>query len=756
MARGLRWDEVEIIAADATTYGTALDSLARRLGISVSYAVGLPADRTRPGRAVHAYLRWVRDGFPAEILRGMLERGDLAAPDSDLSGPTLARRLRKMQIGRGRARYEAALQRAERALELPPNPEDDRSAEEIAAGRAHERSSLAALSAVVRPLLAATPDVPDRLRTTDVRVSPAALARGLLQLLSLVPVVSVVDGTARLRLTERLTRLAVTVVRPTTLDAAVAILEAKLETRVPAPNETGTAPWSSSGGHLHLTDLDHGGFTARRAVFIVGMDAARFPGTGMHDALLVDDDRRRLSAGQEVSALATSAERADERRYAFAELWARLRGDVTLSYSAWDAAEARTLAPAAELLQAFRLQRQDPAADYESMHRALPIATAIPRAGVPIDGSDVWLDALAVDGLLREGTAVIRDAFPGLGNGLRALHERSQPALSAHLGRVTPRPSLDPRVNETLVVSASRLEGLGACPLRYLLRSVLRVYPPDDPTLQPDVWLTPLERGLLLHKLYERTLQSAREQSVTLEDPSFESIAASVLDQLVRDWHERLPPPGDAVFRKEAEVLREDVRAFVQMVRERGANWLGLEVKFGRMALPPATIALPSDTTIRLSGAIDRVDQQDDGSLVVIDYKTGTTYLFGRAHGVLRGGRRLQHVLYSAIAEQKYDAAVARAEYHFPTVRGRVDVASYDRTTLRQGLTVVDRLLDIISAGWFHPTTDADDCRICDYRNVCRVKVRPGNVASPMADWARSAPRDLAELVPLRDLRRHR
>ena len=61
------------------------------------------------------------------------------------------------------------------------------------------------------------------------------------------------------------------------------------------------------------------------------------------------------------------------------------------------------------------------------------------------------------------------------------------------------RPELDPRVNPDVVLSASRLEDLGTCPLRYLYRTVLRLRPPDDPEFDPDRWLNALERGSLLH-----------------------------------------------------------------------------------------------------------------------------------------------------------------------------------------------------------------------------------------------------------------
>src|SRR5690606_17890197 len=110
LAAGLRWAEVESIATDAAAYGGALDGLARRLGIPVSYAMGLPVSRTRPGRAVAKYLEWMQADLPADVLREMLERGDIAPPESSgVTGVAAARLLRRLRIGRGRARYEQAL-----------------------------------------------------------------------------------------------------------------------------------------------------------------------------------------------------------------------------------------------------------------------------------------------------------------------------------------------------------------------------------------------------------------------------------------------------------------------------------------------------------------------------------------------------------------------------------------------------------------------------------------------------------------------
>jgi ATP-dependent helicase/nuclease subunit B len=754
LAAGLRWDEVEIIATDANAYGVALDGLARRLGIPVSYALGLPVSRTRPGRAVAKYLEWIQADFPADVLREMLERGDIApADDTGVSGMAVARLLRRLRIGRGRDRYEPAIARRERVLAMPQAAEDEKSPGEFAEERARERRELAALTAVVRPLLADTPAMP-RSGTAPATLTPAALARGITALLERVPARHSVDQTARDRLLARTRRIAATLHRPASLDAAIAVVMSKLDERVPAPEEPGSAPWTASGGYLHLSDIEHGGFCGRRATFIIGLDAARFPGGRYNDALLVDDDRRRIIAGDDGAALPLTAERIEERRWVLATLVARLRGAVTFSYAAWDAVEGRAVAPASELLQVYRLLSRNATADYDELHAALsPAASPIPRAGGLLDADDVWFGMLAHDGRLRAAVPAVLAVHPELAAGVRGFRERQAPEPTTRHGVISARPELDPRARPDGVVSATQLQSLGTCPHRYLLRYVLGVRPPDDPELSSEEWLSPLDRGALMHRVYERSLSAARDEAIALTSDAFEERTLRILDEETAAQRDVLPPPGDGIYRMECELLREDARAFVAMVREDGDRYIALERKFGRDGADPVRVVLPDGRALNVAGAIDRVDQLEDGRLVVIDYKTGSRARFSARNGAYDGGRRLQHVLYAAVAHTLFQADVERAEYHFPTRANENYRATFERQTLHDGMAVIGELLDMAAAGTFVPTNDADDCAYCDFAPVCRVKAGSyGRHKSPLAEWSRNVDSDLLDL--LRRLRR--
>jgi ATP-dependent helicase/nuclease subunit B len=752
VAGGLQWDEVEIVATDAMAYGVALDGLARRLDIPVSYAAGLPVARTRPGRAVAGYLDWLQLGMPADLLRQMFERGDIAHPA--VSGTALARRLRSLRIGRGRDRYRALLQKRLQALAVPADAEDERTTEERASDNERQRQEFEALSAVLLPLLDATP--------ADLQhVSAADLATSLLVLLRALQPADAADATAKVRLVQRLERIASAVERPTTLAAAAAVLLTRLEDRVPSPQMEGASPWTAAGGHLHLSDLEHGGYACRRATFVVGLDAGRFPGVTTGDALLVDEDRRRLDASG--ARLATSLERLAEKRYRFAAMAARLRGRITFSYATWDAAESRSVAPASELLQAYRLLSGDINADYEALHEAVaPAASAVPRGSALLDAADVWLHVLASGGsgdngrrALRRGVKQVCAAYPQLGAGVQAFRARRR-AMEAgpQHGVIVPRAGLDPRLaSPPQAVSPTALQTLGACPHRYLLRYVLRVRPPEDSEYSPDQWLRANERGALLHAVFEETLKAAQLHGIDYNDDAFADLALGTLRQRSAALRESIPPPGRAVEDAELEALREDVLAFIAMVREHAPRPLAMELVFGRDGKPPVPVALPDGSTLLLSGAIDRVDELDDGSLAIIDYKTGSSAQFQGRDRPFSGGRRLQHVLYAAAAERLFDRRVSRAEFHFPSRRSENFRARFDARALQGGLDVVVDLLSMVRNGWFVPTNVADDCRWCDYAAACRVTVSAyGRVDSPIAEWARHVDDDALDV--LRRLRR--
>jgi RecB family exonuclease len=746
LAAGLHWDEVEIIATDANVYGCALDSIARRLHIPVSYAVGLPAHRTRPGRVVAAYLRWIQEDFSDEVIRALLESGDLV-PDGDFknsNGVSLARALRKLRIGWGRSRYLEHIAAEERRALVERSEDEDETAEQQQ-HRMEQLADFAALRALFTPILDATPPIPDRLHRNTTRLAPAALADGLSVMLQFAVTDHDVDRIAKERLQAKLERIRLTMTREMSFDSAIAALRERLDARVPAVGATGPAPWSSSPGHVHLTDLQHGGFTGRRATFIVGLDAGRFPRAALRDPLLTDHDRLLISP-----ALMTNPERVAEAQFRFASLFARLRGSVTLSYSAYDTVEGRKLGPAAVVLEAFRLKTGNPAANYERLRESTSqIATAVARKNAILDVDDVWLSAMSEDGIIRASQHVVRNAFAGLDRGLHANDQRKLREVTPYHGLVQPRANLDPRKSGE-VVSPSRMEALGTCALRYYYRYVLGIKPPDIPEFDTEIWLDPRNRGSLLHEVYEFTLSEARRRNIEVLSSEFEQLAREQLDEGCRRWRDLVPPPSNTVYAREVVELRADVAAFTNMCRADGAKWVALELQFGADDKPGVSVELIGGR-VNLQGRIDRVDETEEEQLVVIDYKTGSA---ARYTGVaFDGGRRLQHYLYGVAVQQLLGKPAVRMAYRFPTARADGAIVPFDIAGLAAGRELLSALLDNVAAGRFLPTDNSTDCTFCDFRTACRVTTSKSETASPLANWARNLAPVPDEYRPLVEIR---
>jgi RecB family exonuclease len=709
LAQAGRLDQAELLLADYGGYAPLLDDLRAELGgLPMTFAGGLPASRSGPARAVAAFARWIRDGFPELTLRRLLIAGDLRAPDG-MTGRRAARILRAAQVGLGADRYALCL---------------DGYCEEV------------------RDELADTEDLADAERLA-VRLEEATTARTwILDLLGLVPTgaapveafLAAVRGLLDRHVAVRSAEDAVTVAQlldlctgdPRYGTAPVSAVEAAERLLVGVDGITVGAS-GPRPGHLHVSGIRTGGYAGRPNTFLLGLDEGRFPGAVFQDPILADLERERL--GIELAG-GRSAARSLDALYAFGECVARLRGNLTLSYAAFDLTDGRRRFPSPVLLQAHRLRTGDPRAAYEDLVTAIGPPVGFAGASPPLDASDWWVTAIHQDGRLRDARESVLRAYPDLARGAQAEAARAGATATPFDGRLRPDPARDPRVNGGLVVSASRLECYPSCPHKYFLKYVLRVEPPEDAVVEPGIWLDAMTRGSLLHDFYHRFLADLARRGEHPDPTKHLAEGVRVLDACIADVRRRIPPPSEAVFRLEVEHLHRSVQVFLAgEATERATNRPGhFEVAFGLepagdLGTPtPITITLPGGT-IALRGKIDRIDQlPQPHAWEVWDYKTGSARSYAR-QAYTDGGTHFQHALYAVVAQQLLrrsvdpQATVVGSGYLFPTEKGTGEAIRRDPARAPEALAVLDQILDLIRDGVFLGTEAW--CESCDYAPVC-------------------------------------
>jgi RecB family exonuclease len=713
LSTGIPFDQVEITATDAATYGPLLFELFEEHGVPATFQDGLPASSARPGRAALAFLEWISDGFPARVLAtalsdGLIEVSSVRPAGSGAGSGRLAGLLLRARVFRGRGRYLRRLAALRSRGERGPDEGNDRRDE-----------AASVLFELAKKLLDLVPEDVETL-------SLPALARVTRNFLGTFARVSAArDGVVREALLGLCTELAALPERPLAAGEAAARL-------AEAVRELAVGGTTASPGRLHVAPIVSAGFTGRPHSWVLGLDEARFPGAPRQDPVLLDHERARLNEilpGPKLSRPGVDA--AVRTQHALKAALARTRGEVVLCFSERDLLEDADRFPSAFLLDVFRAKTGQRDADYRTLRDSVGTAEGfVPDASAALDDGAWWLATMRGEKRRDAHLPDVERVYPWLAEAGRAEEARAGTKFTEWDGRVAvPSGELDPRVAGP-IVSASRLERLAACPRAYFFGDVLRLSVPEEER-PAGVWLQPYEFGNLLHEVFHDFLAGLSARAERPTSSALPELAAVAERHLAR-WRDRVPPPTEASFGSQREELLAAC-AILLTGEERdgeGARPRFFEVPFGMPGEDPGAAGSDEPVEVdvgsgrfRLRGRIDRIDEKTSGRWSIWDYKSGSQRRF-RDETSLDRGRRLQHVLYARAAEDLLrargdDVRAVESGYIFPTRRGsgwRFVPPALSRARVDG---VLNDLLDLLATGTFVHSPDEDDCRYCDFREIC-------------------------------------
>ena len=501
-----------------------------------------------------------------------------------------------------------------------------------------------------------------------------------------------------------------------------------------------------------------------RVVFVPGLAERVVPQRPREDPLLLDDRRRALDPG-----LVGQEERGSAERLLLKIAIGAAGEKLYLSYPRLDVAETRARVPsfyALDVVRAITGRIPD--------HRVLAVEAA-EQAGASLawpapKDPDRAIDDLEHDLAVLKPLLDSRDPVSvkghahyllGLNDALRrsviSRWARGRAAWSTSDGLIKAAPAIKSALDAQRLgrrpYSLSALQRFASCPYQFLLATIYRLEPWDEP--EPLVRMDPLTRGSLFHSVqaeFYRAMQAENALPVSADRlPHAVKTLDAALERVADDYAEQLAPAIDRVWRDEIDELRRDLGIWVQKVADGGA-WRPkyFEYSFGLSdrGRDPNSLADPVviDGRFVLRGSVDLIEHRPDLDVFrVTDHKTGKNR--SNPDLIIGGGAVLQPVLYSVAVERGLGKKVVEGRLFYCTTAGGfaelpIPINDYTRGQGLQALSIIDRAIEqgsLVAA----PAERA--CAWCDFRPVCgpreeeRVK--------------RKAPDRLADLEALRTMR---
>lgn len=351
-------------------------------------------------------------------------------------------------------------------------------------------------------------------------------------------------------------------------------------------------------GKLYMAPLSQAACMNRKHLYIVGFSRYAVQGIRKESPILLDKERELLGG------LKTSIQLGREQEFRLLTLLARHEGDVVLTYPDFESEGMLAQEPAPFFREAGGGKAEQ--VTY------LPADVRTP--------ADVML---AADWVSMQPTY----GSPGDKNGEAA---ELQPQKTRR------------ELLEEMEFSATMLEEALRCPYAFYLKRMMRVRAPQEVERNDEVWLNAMETGNFCHAMLENYYNLP---AGTDWEPVFEA-------EYLR-LKQTIPMPHPRLEQESKEKLHAIVENAVAWTTASGRKVLATEEHFEKEPLKFC------DWTIRMKGSIDRVDELSDGSIAIVDYKTGDPEKFkNEIH------RHWQHYLYTVAEEQLHtDRKVSRAGY---------------------------------------------------------------------------------------------
>ena len=414
----------------------------------------------------------------------------------------------------------------------------------------------------------------------------------------------------------------------------------------------------SEAGKLHITSIEGALSTIRKNLYIAGLSASNYPGSPKENYLLLDADLDLFGPGAEEYKSDQAVLRKRRQLLSLAGLASSLGVCVSVSFSGMNVSELKKDNPSSLVYELFREEHGDNADSKELEKHIRSVGYFEP----------------AISASRLTGDAYIR--------GKTILTEESD------LPEAEPVPC-----HIEKAWSPTELDVFFSCPRRFMLRYLLGIPEPED--YDPFRVIDPLDTGSLAHSLMEElgNTSPGKEEFLKLSGEAFDRFLSS-------------HPP---LVAGNVPAVREQFLDMMETAYETDPH--------REVILEEEDIHCTHESGVRIHGIPDRVEKLEDGSCLIVDFKSGRQVV----HEQDDIDSCLQVVIYAYLMESR-GVSVSGGEYRYLR-NGETVTCRYD-DEMKQSLSERLELFKKCMRDGFFPTgqdseSGNDPCAFCKYDRIC-------------------------------------
>ena len=484
------------------------------------------------------------------------------------------------------------------------------------------------------------------------------------------------------------------------------------------------------------------GLTFDRLV-VLGMAEGRFPSPHLEDSLLPDSER---AAAEGHLQLRAERVHGDHRNLLAALAGAQEsiltwpRGDLRKSN---DQPASRWLLDSAAVLSGVLGMRSEDLLRIRNepwFDNIASFADGLARTPVFSSAQELRLAAIARGDL--SSSMLTGDA--SLVTALDVIDQRASREFNRFDGNLAAAVADLPELHR---VSATQLQTWATCPRAYLFQYLLGVKHIEEPERQLSI--DALDRGTLFHAIMEHFIREVIASGHPMDNWS--ETDRDRLHEIALHHFERFRREGrtgrELLWRRDQSAILAELDRTIDLDNTRLARGLrpvAAERDFNLIEVP-----ISGDRILHLRGSIDRIDQAQDRSLEIIDYKTGKhdDYKNLTEQNPHDGGKRLQLYIYALAGRDQFPDAPSATAYYWFTKTDRLIGYPVTESVEQEVSAAIRTIVDGIEAGVFpaHPSAKAPrwvECWYCAPDGLSSTQLR--------SDWERK--RDDPALAPYADL----